>query len=202
MTGREVRLAPSTIASWYYTARRQRDDPVSALRRAVRKDRGKISLAPALSERLQLQYCDHQGWSFQLHYDNLAALVNANPSLGRLPSYSTVKHYMQAHGLLKKSVIVPHTRPGEVRAERKRQTREVRSYEAQYVGAVWHLDFHHGSTKVLTAGGRWLRPSLWASSTITRGCAATCSGTSPRPRKIWSTDSLRRSRSGACRVLC
>ena len=158
VTGRDVRLAPSTIASWYYTARRQRDDPVSALRRAVRKDRGKISLAPALTERLHLQYCDHPGWSFQLHYDNLAALVNANPSLGRLPSYSTVKRYMQAHGLVKKSVIVPHTRPGEARAERRRQTREVRSYEAQYVGALWHLDFHHGSKKVLTAGGQWLRP--------------------------------------------
>jgi hypothetical protein len=26
--------------------------------------------------------------------------VNANPSLGRLPSYSTVKRYMQAHGRL------------------------------------------------------------------------------------------------------
>jgi putative transposase len=158
VNGRDVRLAPSTIASWYYTARRQRDDPVSALRRAVRKDRGKISLAPALSERLYLQYWDHQGWSFQLHYDNLAALVNANPSLGRLPSYSTVKRYMQAHGLLKKSVIVPHTCPGEARAERRRQAREVRSYEAQYVGALWHLDFHHGSLNVLTAGGRWLRP--------------------------------------------
>jgi hypothetical protein len=94
----------------------------------------------------------------QLHYDNLAALVTANPSLGRLPSYSTVKRYMQAHGLLKKSVIVPHTCPGEARAERRRQAREVRSYEAQYVGALWHLDFHHGSKKLLTAGGQWLRP--------------------------------------------
>jgi len=158
VTGRDVRLAPSTIASWYYTARRQRDDPVGALRRAVRKDRGKISLAPALAERLRLQHCDHPGWSFQLHFDNLAALVNADPSLGRLPSYCTVKRYMQAHGLLRKSVIVPHTRPGEVRAERRRQTREVRSYEAQYVGALWHLDFHHGSKNVLTRGGHWQRP--------------------------------------------
>ena len=35
--------------------------------------------------------------------------------------------------------------------------REVRSYEATHVGALWHLDFHHGSKKVLTAGGRWQR---------------------------------------------
>src|ERR1700677_4387970 len=158
VTGRDVRLAPSTIASWYYTARRQRDDPVSPLRRAVRKDRGKISLAPALSERLHLQYCDHQGWSYQLHYDNLAALVSADPSLGRLPSYSTVKRFMQARGWARRPKLRPSGRPGEVVAEKRRTTREVRSYEAEYVGALWHLDFHHGSLKVLTHGGEWLRP--------------------------------------------
>ena len=43
-------------------------------------------------------------------------------------------------------------------AEKRRTTREVRSYEATHVGALWHLDFHHGSLKVLTAGGQWLRP--------------------------------------------
>ena len=158
MTGRDVRVAAGTIARWYYTARRQRDDPVGALRRAVRKDRGKISLAAALAERLHLQYRDHPHWSYQLHYDNLAALVKADPSLGRLPSYSTVKRYMQAHGLVKKPRIRSHQRPGEARAERRRQTREIRSYEATHVGALWHLDFHHGSLKVLTPGGQWQRP--------------------------------------------
>ncbi len=43
-------------------------------------------------------------------------------------------------------------------AEKRRTTREVRSYEATHVGALWHLDFHHGSLRVLTAGGQWLRP--------------------------------------------
>ena len=123
------------------------DDPVGALRRAVRKDCGKISLAAALAERLHLQYRDHPDWSYQLHYDNLAALVKADPSLGRLPSYSTVKRYMQAHGLVQKPRVPSHARPGEARAERRRQTREIRSYEATHVGALWHLDFHHGSTQ-------------------------------------------------------
>ncbi len=50
------------------------------------------------------------------------------------------------------------TSPVKLRAEERRQTREVRSYEAEYVGALWHLDFHHGSNKVLTPGGQWLRP--------------------------------------------
>jgi putative transposase len=158
VTGRDVNVAASTIARWYYTSLRQRDDPVGALRRAVRKDCGKISLAPALAERLHLQYRDHPDWSCQLHYDNLAALVEADPTFGKLPSYSTVKRYMRAHGLVKKPGLLLHQRPGEARAERRRQTREVRSYEATHVGALWHLDFHHGSKKVLTPGGQWQRP--------------------------------------------
>jgi transposase InsO family protein len=156
--GRDLRIAAGTIAHWYYMALRQPDDPVGALRRAVRKDCGKISLAAALAERLHLQYADHPDWSYQLHYDNLAALVKADPSPGRLPSYSTVKRYMQAHGMVRRPKLRPGTRPGEVRAETRRQAREIRSYEATHVGALWHLDFHHGSLKVLTAGGQWLRP--------------------------------------------
>jgi len=42
--GRAVRFAAGTIERWYYTARREKDDPVGVLRRAVRKDRGKVSL--------------------------------------------------------------------------------------------------------------------------------------------------------------
>jgi putative transposase len=128
------------------------------LRRAVRKDRGKVSLAAAVAERLVLQYRDHQHWSYQLHYDNLAALLKADPTLGPLRSYSTVRRYMQAHGLVRKPRLQTTRYPGEARAERRRQTREIRSYEAEYVGALWHLDFHHGSKKVLTQGGHWLRP--------------------------------------------
>jgi putative transposase len=73
VTGRDAHVSAVTIARWYYTARRQHDDPVSALRRAVRKDRGKVSLAAATAERLVLQYSEYPHWSYQLHYDNLAA---------------------------------------------------------------------------------------------------------------------------------
>ena len=157
-SGRDAQFAAATIERWYYAARRGHDDPVGALRRAVRKDRGKISLATPLAERLILQHHDHPDWSYQLQYDNLAALVKADPSLGQLPSYSTVKRYMQAHGLVRMPRLRPGARPGEARAETRRQAREIRSYEATHVGALWHLDFHHGSLKVLTAGGQWLRP--------------------------------------------
>ena len=44
VTGRDVRFSAVTIERWYYTARGRHDDPVGALRRAVRKDRGRVSL--------------------------------------------------------------------------------------------------------------------------------------------------------------
>ena len=37
---------------------------------------------------------------------------------------------------------------------------EVRSFEVEHVGALWHLDFHHGSRKVLTRAGLWATPML------------------------------------------
>jgi putative transposase len=37
---------------------------------------------------------------------------------------------------------------------------EVRSFEIAYVHGLWHLDFHHGSRKVLTREGRWTTPLL------------------------------------------
>jgi len=158
VTGRDVHFAAATIERWYYTARRERDDPVGVLRRAVRKDCGKVSLMPALASRLFQQYRDHKHWTYQLHYDNLAALVTADSKLGPLRSYSTVRRFMKANGLLRKPRPKLNGRPGEARAAQRRETREIRSYESEYVGSLWHLDFHHGSLKVLTTNGQWQRP--------------------------------------------
>src|SRR5262249_26073977 len=115
-------------------------------------------LATALAQRLSLQYRDYPDWSYQLHYDNLAAVVKAEPALGPLRSYATVRRYMQAHGWVRKPRLRSKERPGETRAQERRQTREIRSYEAAYVGSLWHLDFHHGSLKVLTPSGQWVPP--------------------------------------------
>ena len=156
MTGCNVQFAVSSIERWYYAARR--DNPLRALRRAVRADCGKVSFPPELAERLRAQYQDHPHWSYQLHYDNLAALVLAEPSLGPLRCYSTVRRFMLVHGWLPKPRLEPRRRPGEVRAQERRDTREVRSFEAPFAGSLWHLDFHHSSLRVLTSDGRWVRP--------------------------------------------
>jgi putative transposase len=86
VSGELVQFAAATIERWYYTARRAKDDPVHVLRRAVRKDCGKISLPAAQAERLFAQYRDHDHWTYQLHYDNLVARVQAEPALGPLRS--------------------------------------------------------------------------------------------------------------------
>ena len=157
ITGREVQYSATTIEHWYYKARNEPEDPVRVLQRAVRKDCGKVSLGSQLVEHLRRQYQEHPHWSYQLHYDNLASAVKADPSLGRLASYSTVKRFMQTRGMVRQRRR-PKGRPGEERAARRRENREIRSFESEYVGSLWHLDFHHGSLKVITEGGRWERP--------------------------------------------
>lgn len=158
VTGREAHFAAKTIESWFYRARRERDDPVGVLRRAVRKDCGQISLQPALIERLAQQHYDYPRWTYQLHYDNLKAWVKADQQRGPLPSYSTVRRYMVARGMLRKPRPKARLRPGQLLAAERREHREIRSYQAEYVGSLWHADFHHGSLKVVTARAQWERP--------------------------------------------
>jgi transposase InsO family protein len=158
VSGQDVRFAAKTIETWFYRARREQDDPVGVLRQAVRKDCGKVSLKPDLIECLVNQYHDYPHWTYQLHYDNLKALVKADDKLGPLQSYSTVRRYMVAQGMLRKPRLKPKARRNEFLAAQRREQREIRSYEAEYVGSLWHLDFHHGSLKVVTPQGQWEKP--------------------------------------------
>lgn len=162
ITGQPLRLGAKTIERWYYAARADRKDPVGALRRKIRADHGHHpSLGAKLREALIAQHREHPSWSYQLHADNLAALIQADPSLGQLPSYATIVRYMKAHALLKRPRRGPPHSPGAQRAEERYTAREVRSYESEYVNALWHLDFHHGTRRVLLPGGRWAYPLLF-----------------------------------------
>jgi putative transposase len=160
--GELVRFARSTVERWYYYARHARLDPVGRLRRRVRRDVGQQpSMGEPLRQALRAQYDAHRSWSYQLHRDNLRALVAADPALGPLPSYATVRRYMQAQGLLRQRRRTARDRPSADHPA-SRQPREVRSYEVEYVGGLWHADFHYGSLKVLTASGAWVTPLLLA----------------------------------------
>jgi transposase InsO family protein len=158
-----VRFARSTLERWYYQARHAPLDPVSRLRRRLRRDAGQQpSVGAPLRQAVRTQYDAHPSWSYQLHVDNLRVLVQADPSLGPLPSYATVRRYMQAQALLRQRRRTARDRPGADRLDASRAPREVRSYEVEYVGGLWHADYHHGSLKVLTASGAWVTPVLLA----------------------------------------
>jgi transposase InsO family protein len=156
VSGAWVRFSFATIERWYYTAKAAERDPVGVLRRRVRKDVGRsIALSDALAQKLLAQYKAHRAWSYKLHADNLSALVEEDRSLGKKPSYSTVRRFMKARGLLKCRRYRNAERAGAERAEAHFDTREVRSFETPYVGGLWHLDFHHARRKILTHDGQW-----------------------------------------------
>lgn len=161
ITGQAVAFGFSTLEGWYYTARNEKRDPVQALRRQIRSDAGQHpAVGLKLRDRLLTQYRQHPSWSYQLHTDNLAVLVEKDPALGPTPSYASVLRYMKDHGLLKRPRRGPVHSPGAQAAEHRLESREVRSYESQYVHALWHLDFHHGSVRVLLDNGQWVYPLL------------------------------------------
>jgi len=160
ISGKEVRFGMSTIERWFYRARREQRDPVSVLRRKLRRDLGRQSaIGETLQSVLLAQYRDHPNWSAQLHTDNLGARVLTEPDLGTAPSYASVRRFLLARGLRKRRGGVSAS-PGVQRAEQRRDEREVRSYEATHVNALWHLDFHHARRKVLSANGVWVVPLL------------------------------------------
>ncbi|SDX37938.1 DDE-type integrase/transposase/recombinase [Thiocapsa roseopersicina] len=158
VTGLDVRFGVSTLERWYYAARAA-PDPVAVLRNRVRANRGAFpSVLPAAREALQTQYRDHPGWTAQLHCDNLAATLAGTATA--VPSYPSVRRYLKAHGMVRRATPKRDT-AGALAARDRLEQREVRSFEVEHVSALWHLDFHHGSRKVLTAAGTWLTPLLF-----------------------------------------
>jgi putative transposase len=162
VSGEPVRFGVSTIERWYYRARRERHDPVGVLRRKVRTDAGRqAAMGAALRAAVLAQYAAHKSWSARLHHDNLVALAEKQPELRPVPSYSTLRRFLAAHGLEKRRPLASRRTAGTERAEARLLDREVRSYEAEYVNGLWHWDCHHGSRKVLTPRGEWRTPILF-----------------------------------------
>jgi putative transposase len=159
LDGTPIRFARSTIEHWYYTARNA-TDPVRALTAAARSDRGTFkAINNVLLDALEEQYTRYPEWTAKLHADNLAALVRRHHPERIPPSYTTVRRTLRRKGW---------TRQRKVRTEGQRQalirkgSREVRGFEMDHVHALWHLDFHHGSRRVVDADGRWHTPLLLA----------------------------------------
>lgn len=147
-------LSRPTIERWYYRAKGAVRDPLRALQKPPRKDAGSFpSVAAEVVAFLATQHRAHPKWSYQLHHENLVAAARSTPELGRPPSYPTLRRYMQAKGLWRDR----RRRPTEDGAN-PHQNRETRSFEVDRPNALWHLDFHHGSRRVLTDAGGWEKP--------------------------------------------
>jgi len=131
---------------------------VAALKNRLRSDVSRFpSLSPEVIDTLTLQYREHPGWTVQLHFDNLrAANKNSNTAMA---SYPTLRRYMKAQGMFRQAAPKRAT-AGALAARDRLERLEVRSFEMDHVCALWHLDFHQGSRKVLTRGGDWMTPML------------------------------------------
>ena len=152
-TGEVIRFGASTIERWFYAAK-DAADPVAALARKVPSHAGRsLAMPAAMAAALEVQYQAHPGWSAQLHHDNLVALARERPALGRIPSYTTTRRFMIRQGWLR------HRKKRRLDAD-AHEARETRSFEVRHVHGLWHLDFHDGSRKVLTAAGEWKTPKL------------------------------------------
>ena len=196
-SGLEVRFGVSTIERWLYAAKKA-GDPVQALRNQVRRDIGRFpSLSVEAVQALTTQSREHPGWTAQLHHDNLQVTLGTAGT--KCPSYPSVRRYLKAQGLLRRRPPKQLT-DGAIAARDRLEQREVRSYEVEHVLQLLHLDFHHGSRKVLTRRGEYVKPCWSASSTTARGSCAMPSGTRMSVPKSSSTACVRRCRRWGYRV--
>ena len=158
VSGMDVRFGVSTLERWYYGARRK-SDPVAALRNRLRRDIGGFpSMSATAIEILAAQYREHPGWSAQLHFDNLRVALAGSDS--PLPSYPSVRRYLKAKAMFRQA-RPRRASEGALLARDRLERLEVRSFEVEHVGALWHLDFHHGKRPVLTREGLWVKPLLF-----------------------------------------
>ena len=152
-----ITFGASTIERWYYKALNG-TDPVGDLNRKPRSDLGrKTALSEQMLTELGKQYCSFPHWSYQLHTDNLQALIEERPELGAPPSYASVRRRMKERGWYKKKSLRNKT-DGQQKAEAHLEQMEVRSYEASHVHGLWHLDFHKGKLRVADSTGEWHTP--------------------------------------------
>jgi putative transposase len=156
-TGAPLRFSVSTIERWYYLCRDERD-PLGALERRIPRHAGTHpAISAGLARAIATLYQQHPSWSAQLHYDNLVTLAQQDSTIGPMPSYPTVRRYMKHQGLNRQRRLPTRAESSQ---EPPRTPREVRSYEMTHVHALWHLDFHQGSRKVLCPSGEWKIPLL------------------------------------------
>ena len=177
--GREVHFSAVTIERRYYKARREKDDPVGVLRRALARTVARSRCRRGWPNAC-LRSTAHKHWTYQLHYDNLVRRPRPTLRWGRQvrtpPSGGTCRPtaWSASRGR-PRALPARSARPGGGKSGRSAATRRSTSGRC-------------GTSTSTTARSRCSRPAAsgrsrwpWASSTTARGSAATCSGICRKP---------------------
>ena len=156
-TGARVHFARSTIERWMYCARNEPKDPIRALERKIHGRAGtNPTIGAVLREAIRSQHQAHPRWTYQLHHANLVAWAKTQPSMGRVPSYTTLRRYMRMHGMLR----ARNKSKSAAREATAFQPREMRSFEVTHVHGLWHSDGHVGTRRVLLPDGSYEKVHL------------------------------------------
>lgn len=116
-----VHYSMPTLEHWYY------------------KSKKRETINQSVRDALEVQYAEHDGWSVQLHYDNLMVRIKEDTLQTPAPSYSSILLYMRAKKLNRKSKRRSPNSPGAKKAAQHYEQREVRSFEIDYVNGLWYL---------------------------------------------------------------
>ncbi len=136
--GVEVSISLRTLERWYELSRTA-SRPTEKLQPKIRSDKSKSrQLSEEHKSWMILERQRHPSWSVQLLYDNLVEVPTKMP----VPSYTTVLRFMRQKGLVQK-----------VHSKLHRSRKEVRSFEVEFVGELFHMDFHKGKRMIIDTDG-------------------------------------------------
>jgi len=162
ITDEPMKISFATVERWYYLARGA-NSPVQELIKKSRGDRGTSKFQDNnLALELETQYKEHPSWSRRLHYDNLEVIAAKKPSLGSMPSYSSLCRWMRYNSMPRIRKRKGKSKDSQLNARAEFNSRETRSFEAPNPGSLWHLDFHSAKRTVLNKNGEWITPKLLA----------------------------------------
>ncbi len=135
-----INISVRTLERWYAAARKNLH-PSEILQPKLRTDRGE---SRSLTEEHRSHLTDfrlkYPSWSIQLMYDNFVLI----PFKINAPSYSTVLRYFHNLGFFSNKSN-----------GKKNKKKEVRSFEVEFVGQLWHMDFHKGSRMITNEKGEF-----------------------------------------------
>jgi putative transposase len=145
--GQEMKPSLRTLKRWYAAAKAS-TRPTEVLQSKVRKDKETERVLVEVQKAWVLKMRELQrDWSVALIYDNFILVAENLPA----PSYSTILRFMRKKGLVQK-----------VRRGLHKSRRDVRSFEAEFVGELFHMDFHKGSRMVIDTDGTFKTPICMA----------------------------------------